>query len=334
MVDLAKTSIIPHTYDNITVVTESPRVQQLRQAVRSPNTRRAYLSNWHAFEAWCDEQDLEPLLANEAMVADYLAHLAAEGCAPSSIARAYSALLATLREVSPDLWPPGIRPHSISEVLRGIRRESSHKVTRKRPLTDAEVSKIVSQMGSDLRGLRNRALLLVGVMGAFRRSELVGLDVEGIQVVPEGLHIALPRSKTDQEGEGRAIGIRPQKDESRCPVHALARWIEAAGITEGPVFRPIERVPGEGDVVMTRRLVDKQVARVVKAAVASIGLDVDDFSGHSLRSGFVTTAARQGRSLDAIMRQTGHRSVAQVMEYIRHATVFVDNATEDFMRST
>src|SRR5271165_565454 len=117
MVDTPETSIIPRTYDQLTVPAESDRVRQLRAAVRAPNTRRAYASNWGSFEEWCLGKQLEALLVGEDVVAEYLAYLAAEGCAPSSVSRAYSALLATLRESAPETWPPGLRPHKIAEVL-------------------------------------------------------------------------------------------------------------------------------------------------------------------------------------------------------------------------
>jgi len=256
----------------------------------------------------------------------FFAHLEAEGNAPSSIERAYSAILAVLRESNRDVWPPGFRPYSIKQALSKIRRDATHRVVRKRALTDVEVAQIVSQLGSDRRSMRDRALILVGVMGGFRRSELAALDIDMLSVSDDGLSVFLPRSKTDQEGEGRIVGIVAQKDERVCAIHAIGEWTEAAHIEKGPVFRPVFR-----STVLDRSLDGRTVARIVKSAVASIGLDVEDFSGHSLRSGFVTTAAKQGKSLDSIMKQTGHRSVKQVLDYIRHATVFVDNASKDFM---
>jgi len=189
-----------------------------------------------------------------------------------------------------------------------------------------EVAKIVSNLGHDLKATRDRALLLVGVMGGFRRSELVGLDVETLQVTDAGLQVYLPKSKTDQEGDGRTVGILAQNNSEECPIRALGEWTDAASIISGPIFRPVVR-----GRAIDRRLNDRAVARIVKETVASIGLDADDFSGHSMRAGFVTTAARQGKSLESIMKQTGHKSIKQLMEYIRHATVFVDNATSGFM---
>jgi integrase len=319
-------SIILDTCSTITTLQESERVRQLRATLRSPNTSRAYASDWRSFEAWCLSEGVEAGRADDVVVANYLAVLADEGCAPGSIARVYSGLLATLRSSAPETWPPGLRPYRIAQVLKGIRRDNARLVVRKRPLTDVEVAKIVSNLGHDLKATRDRALLLVGVMGGFRRSELVGLDVETLQVTDAGLQVYLPKSKTDQEGDGRTVGILAQNNSEECPIRALGEWTDAASIISGPIFRPVVR-----GRAIDRRLNDRAVARIVKETVASIGLDADDFSGHSMRAGFVTTAARQGKSLESIMKQTGHKSIKQLMEYIRHATVFVDNATSGFM---
>jgi len=307
---------------------ESPRVKQLREADRASNTTTAYASNWRSFEAWCSGRDVVAGRVDETVVAEYLAHLYESGSAPSSIARVYSALLAKLRETAPEVWPQGLRPYNIAQTLRGIRSKSERRVVQKRALTAEDMSKIVAKLGHDMKDTRDRALLLVGLMGGLRRSELIALDVEVLETTDEGLKIFIPKSKTDQQRRGRTVGLLVQQNEDECPVRAVKEWLRMAAIERGAIFRPVYH-----GVTVDRRLNDRMVARIVKDAVASIGLNPNDFSGHSLRAGFVTTAAKQKKSLRSIMSQTGHKSETQVMGYIRPATVFEDNATEDFMSS-
>jgi integrase len=173
-----------------------------------------------------------------------------------------------------------------------------------------------------LLGERDRALLLVCFAGAFRRSELVSLDVADVSFTRDGLVIRLRRSKTDQEGEGRTIGIPYGSRPMTCPVRALKEWLDFSGITAGPLFRPVNR---HGQVLATR-LSDRGVARVVQRAAAAAGLDPTDVAGHSLRAGLATSAAAAGVSERAIMAQTGHKSLPMVRRYIRDGSLFIENA--------
>jgi integrase len=170
--------------------------------------------------------------------------------------------------------------------------------------------------------LRDRALVTLGWLGAFRRSELVALDVGDVRFTDEGLIVRLATSKTDQEGQGVEKGIPYAGNPATCPVRSLRAWLEAARLESGPLFRPVTRHGQLGE----RRLSDRAVALVVKRLAARAGLEPAVFAGHSLRAGFATTAAQRGKSLDAIMRQTGHKSERVARGYIRHATLFTDNA--------
>ena len=172
-----------------------------------------------------------------------------------------------------------------------------------------------------IKGLRDRALLLVGFAAALRRSELVGLNVEDLQFVKEGLLVHLPRSKTDQDGEGRKIAI-PFGRTSACPVKAVQHWIEAALISTGAVFCSVNKA----GTVSANRLTDQSVALIIKGYARALGLPSEAYSGHSLRSGLVTSAAKAGVSFTKIQQQTGHRSVAMLSRYIRDAQVFENNA--------
>jgi integrase len=164
-------------------------------------------------------------------------------------------------------------------------------------------------------------LLLVGFTGAFRRSELIGLNVEDLEETRDGMVVHIRRSKTDQEGEGRKLGIPPGAEELTCPVRALAEWRATAGFTSGPLFRSVNR---HGQV-LGARLSGEGVAMVVKRYVDKLGYDPAQFAGHSLRSGLATSAAA-GKSERAIMNQTGHRSVATLRRYIRDGNLFRENA--------
>jgi integrase len=181
---------------------------------------------------------------------------------------------------------------------------------------------MVDASDAGLIGTRDRALILLGFAGAFRRSELVGLDVEDCVFGKDGLTVTLRRSKTDQTGEGRKIGIPYGSNPDTCPVRNVQAWLEIAGATAGPLFRSINR---HGQV-QAGRLSGIDVARVVKKLAERAGLDAGKYAGHSLRAGHATAAAIAGASERSIMRQTGHRSVQMVRRYIRDGSLFRENS--------
>jgi integrase len=185
-----------------------------------------------------------------------------------------------------------------------------------------QIRKMLDVLPDSSLGCRDGALLLLGFSGGFRRSEIVGLDVADIEFTSDGLVIHQRRSKTDQEGEGRKVGIPFGSTPMTCPVRSLRAWLDAASITQGPVFRGV----GRWGHVDDGRLDDRAVARVVQKYAKLIGLDPTKFAGHSLRAGLATSAARAGRSERSIMNQTGHRSVTMVRKYIREGSLFVENA--------
>jgi integrase len=172
------------------------------------------------------------------------------------------------------------------------------------------------------KGIRDRALLLIGFAGAFRRSELVSVDVTDLSFETAGVKIILRRSKTDQEGRGRTVAIPYGVHDETCPVLALQSWLKESGIVDGPIFRPVHK----GGRVAACRLTGHAVASLVKSYAGSAGLQLASVSGHSLRAGFVTSAARAGEPERRIMRQTGHKSIEMVLRYVRQANVFTDNA--------
>lgn len=172
-----------------------------------------------------------------------------------------------------------------------------------------------------LKGVRDRAMLLLGFAGALRRSELVALDVEDLHSVQEGLILNIRRSKTDQEANGRKVAI-PYGRTHACPVRAVEAWIAHAKLAHGPIFRSIRK----GGRLDARRLSSQSVALIVKHYAAACGLDSDRVSGHSLRAGLVTSAAQAGVAMHKIQQQSGHRSTQMLARYIRDATLFENNA--------
>lgn len=278
----------------------------------SNNTRRAYASDLARFEAWGGT-----LPASSERVASYLSEHAASH-SPSTLTRWLASLSKAHRAIQ---VPDSTKEELVKSVLRGIWRRYGRPRGQAAPLTRELLFQVLEAIPDDCRGIRDRALLLVGFAGGFRRSELVGLDGRDIANEEEGILLTIRRSKTDQTGQGRQIGI-PFARGRHCPVRALRAWLEEAAITEGPIYRSINR----HGVVAEQRLSGQAVSMVIKDRLIHAGMDASGFSGHSLRSGFVTSAAKAGVSSWKIRQQTGHASDAMLSRYIRDSEIFVDNA--------
>jgi integrase len=335
MVKSDKNSIISSTYiRNSSLAALAPAIRQARVLVdeaQSANTRRAYRASWFAFSAWCRLKGLDSDVATPEIVALYLSSRLAEGFStrdqeygaliPSSLVREYSAIAHRLHAIAPQFWSDHRRPAAVAAVIRGAQRTQGRPPVRKAPVLAEHIGRI--EWGEGLCAVRDRALCMLGFMGAFRRSELVALNREDLTLDEErGLTVLVRRSKTDQVGAGQVKAIPWDRDEpTACPIQALGAWIRAARIRTGPLFLGIRN--GE---VTDKRLGPSTVAVIVKRAVASLGLNAKKYSGHSLRAGFVTSSALQGLDLDSIMIQTGHKSTDQVRGYIRRADPFQNNA--------
>jgi integrase len=217
--------------------------------------------------------------------------------------------------------PNPTRSELVRTTLRGIKRKRRCTQQQAKALLREDLLLVLDTMGDDLKDIRDRALLLIGFAGALRRSELVALDVVDIVPVRRGIWLQLRRSKTDQDGRGDKIAI-PYGRSRRCPVLALDAWLTASGITEGAIFRPVDR---HGHV-HGGRLSGEAVSIVVRERVAAAGLDPIGYSGHSLRAGFATSAAQAGVQVWRIKAQTRHASDAMLARYIREGELFRDNA--------
>jgi integrase len=290
------------------------------RAAAAANTQRAYRAAWRDFKDWCAVTGRAALPAAPETVGTFLAARASTHKAASlNLRLAAIGQAHRLKGYRLDTGHPAIR-----ETVKGIRRTHGTAPKKKEAAVSAVIRDAVDALAKrpGLRALRDRALLLVGFAAALRRSELVALDVTDVACVPEGMILTLRRAKTDQEGRGVEIAIPFGSAERTCPVLTLGAWLQAAGIEAGAIFRSVNRHGGLG----AARLSDRDVARVVKASVAAAGYDPTPYAGHSLRSGFITTAARAGVSEAHIQTQSRHKSLPVLRSYIRRGSLFIDNA--------
>jgi site-specific recombinase XerD len=287
---------------------------------RAASTWRAYESDWRIFSAWCASVACAALPAEPSTVAIFLAAEAKRGIAPSTLSRRLAAI--RLMHVGAKV----ASPHDaieVEEVLRGVRRRSKRPVNRKTPAVDEDIKRLVDAVEPQtLKGLRDRALLLLGFAGALRRSELVALDTEHVTVQKEGLAVRIAYSKTDQDGQGQVIAVPRVARSPYCPVQALADWLVAAEIASGAIFCRLHR----GDSVGHSRLTDQSVALIVKSLALRVGLDSSRYAGHSLRSGFLTSAAKQRANIFKMADQSRHKSLDVLRDYVRNEERFEDHA--------
>jgi integrase len=251
-------------------------------------------------------------------VAEYIAECAAR-LKVGSIQRRLNAITEAHKAIAAE--SPGRHP-IVANTLKGIRRTIGKPPSQKAPTLTADIRAMIDAADAGIIGIRDRALVLLGFAGAFRRSELVALDVEDCAFGKDGLTVTLRRSKTDQDGTGRKIGIPYGSNPETCPVRTVQGWLEQAGIAIGPLFRAMDR---HGHI-RSGPLSGIDVARVVKKLAIRAGFDPGKYAGHSLRAGHATSAATAGASERSIMNQTGHRSVQMVRRYIRDGNLFRENS--------
>jgi site-specific recombinase XerD len=292
------------------------RAADLARQEKAGATRRAYGSDFEIFRAWCAYRGVSALPATPESVAAFLASEVDRGIRPSTIGRRVASIRYAHKLAG---HPVPTDDERVKATVRGIRRTQGTAARKKAPATAERVIAMALGTGDGLKGVRDRALLLLGFAGAFRRSELVALDCEDIEECETGLRVAIRHSKTDQEGQGATIAI--VRGSIACPVEALRAWLNAAGIAAGPLFRSIRKGSKVGD-----RLTDQSVVDIVKLHAERVGLDPASFAGHSLRAGFLTSAAKRGASIFKMMDVSRHRSVDTLRGYVRDAEIFKDHA--------
>lgn len=302
-------------------------VREYAQASLAQGTTRIYAMHWIAFQTWCKILKLQPLPTLPAVAAQYATALAKAGKKWSTI----NIAMTVVNQANMAHNNTAVRSDPyVRTVLRGIRRSIGVAPDQAAPFLAESLKKGMTAFSDKAAiGIRDRAMLSVCFFGAFRRSELVSLNVDDLSLDAKGWIVNLRRSKTDQEGRGSKRGLPYAAEPSVCPVRTVQAWLDVrrrAGVPEAagtPLFLRVDNLHGS---IIDARLTGQVVTRIVKQAAEAAGLEVDDFSAHSLRAGFVTTAARAGKSVHAIKRQTGHNSVSMIDRYVRDATVFDDNA--------
>jgi len=285
--------------------------QYLEQSV-SHNTRRAYKSDLQHFVSWggtipCDDKMVTSYLADHAQILS----IATLTRRLASISKAHTVKNMT-SPTSSDL---------VKMTMRGIKRAHGKPQQRVSPILKEDLTAMLAHIQPGNKGTRDKALLLIGFAGALRRSELSAITYTDLEFVAQGLKLNIPRSKTDQSGEGRIIGI-PFGRGRVCPVKALKDWLCVSEIKSGPVFRSVKK----GGAINPDRLSTRAIADIIKHYAFKTGLDPSKYSGHSLRAGLVTSAAQNGISSWVIRRTTGHKSDAMLFRYIRVGDLFLDNA--------
>lgn len=285
---------------------------------KAENTKRAYQMDWAQYSEWCERSGFQDLPATPETLVYYITFLG-KTLKASSIKRKMTAISQRHETAG---FPSPTKTALVKGVWEGLQRAVGVKEEGKDALWLDELRQIIQEISLDkIIGVRNRALLVIGWAGALRRSELVSLNIEDISITRDGLILHLNRSKTDQKGEGQTIGLPYGSNPLTCPVRSLEDWLLATGLSEGPLFRRINR---HGNVL--GRLTPQSVRLIVKNCCKKLGLDPGKYGAHSLRSGFCSTAAKAGKAEHQIMKQTRHKRSDSLQRYIKKANLFEDNA--------
>ena len=290
---------------------------------KAVNTIRAYKSDFNDFTLFCTQNGFKSLPSEPKIISLYLTHLATRDVKMSTLKRRMVSIGVIHRIKGHYL---DTKHPSIIENLMGIKRRKGSKQNGKKPILINSLKMIINaideQNKEEIKKLRDRSIILIGFSGGFRRNEIVSLDYDDLDFVTEGLKIHLRRSKTDQFGEGSVKGL-PYFDNSQyCPVISIQKWIKISNINSGPLFRRFTK----GSNLTKNRLTDQTVALLIKQYLKLVGIDSKNYSGHSLRSGFATSAAESGAEERSIMAMTGHKSTEMVRRYIKEANLFKNNA--------
>jgi len=293
------------------------------QSSKSINTVRAYKSDFSDFGLFCAQNGFKSLPSEPKIVSLYLTYLSTKGAKMSTLKRRLVSIgvIHRLKGHYLDTKHP-----SIIENIMGIKRRKGSIQLAKKPILINNLKEIINvidkQKKEEIKRFRDRSIILIGFSGGFRRNEIVSLDYEDLDFVTEGLKINLRRSKTDQFGEGFKKGLPYFDNPQYCPVVSLKKWLEVSKIVSGPIFRRFTK----GSKLSNNRLTDQTVALLIKKYLQLAGINSKNYSGHSLRSGFATSAAESGVEERHIMAMTGHKSTEMVRRYIKEANLFKNNA--------
>ena len=289
---------------------------------KSNNTLRAYKSDFKDFGAFCAKHGFDSLPTEPKIVSLYLTYLSKSS--KMSTLRRRLVSISTIHKLKGHYLD--IKHPIIIENLMGIKRTIGSIQKGKKPLLINHLKSIINiidkQDIDEIKKARDKSILLIGFGGGFRRAELISIDHEDLEFVPEGLKITVKRSKTDQFGEGMIKGLPYFSNENYCPVINLQNWLELSNIKSGPIFRRFSK----GSALTNYRLTDQTVVLLIKNYLNLAGIENTNYSGHSLRSGFATVAAESGADERSIMTMTGHKTTQMVRRYIQEANLFKNNA--------
>ena len=289
---------------------------------KANNTLRAYKSDFKDFGAFCNKHGFNSLPTEPKIVSLYITHLSKNSKISTLRRRLVSiSMVHKLKGHYLDTKHP-----IIIENLMGIRRTKGSMQKGKKPLLISHLKLLINvineQKTEEIKKARDKAIILIGFGGGFRRTELISIDHDDLEFVPEGLKITIKRSKTDQYGEGMIKGLPYFINEIYCPVLSLKKWLDLSKIKSGPIFKRFAK----GSIITRHRLTDQSVVLLIKECLKIAGIDNQNFSGHSLRSGFATVAAESGADERSIMAMTGHKTTQMVRRYINEANLFKNNA--------
>lgn len=316
-------TLVPTEETGVGIADLSQEALEFGKAALSANTMRAYRGDWVEFQTWCADRNRSSLPASPSTVANFASSLAKAGKRVSTISRSLAAVRFFHRGAA--LNNP-TDSAGVAAIMKGIRRTVGVAPEQKTAATVDVIHALLARVDfNTLQGKRDRALILLGFAGAFRRSELVAIGVDDLSFVERGVDVFLAKSKTDQDAKGQSIAILNGK--AFRPADRLREWLVEANITSGPVFRRVNR----GGHVTAKALTPQTVALIVKRYAEAAGLDFAKLSGHSLRAGFVTSAAESRASISRIMEVTRHRDPRTVETYVRRADRFKDHAGDGFL---
>ena len=290
---------------------------------KANNTVRAYKSDFNDFGLFCAKNGFKSLPTEPKIVSLYLTYLSTKNIKMSTLKRRLVSIsvIHRLNGHYIDTKHP-----SIIENIMGIKRRKGSIQRGKKPILINNLKTIINVIDvynkEEIKRLRDRSIILIGFSGGFRRNEIVSIDYDDLDFVQEGLKINVRRSKTDQFGEGFVKALPYFNNQLYCPVVSLKDWLNISKIASGPVFRRFNK----GSSLSEKRLTDQSVALLIKEYLNLAGIDSKNYSGHSLRSGFATSAAESGAEERNIMAMTGHKSTEMVRRYIKEANLFKNNA--------
>jgi len=298
------------------------KANDLIRAAKAPSTRKAYQSDFRIYDSWCTDLGQTSLPSAPETIALYIASCVVARLSPATIARRLASISKAHQAAGFEESPASTKHFVVSEVLKGARRTLGVAQKCKDPLLLHDILRLLAACPKNLLGLRDRALILIGFAGAFRRSELCAMAVCDLSFSDSGLVINIPRSKADLEQAGDKVAIPLGEHDQTCPIRALREWLAAANVTSGAVFRAVDR----HNKVAANGLHRDSIAEILKTAATRAGINATNIAGHSVRAGMATQAALNGSSERAIAKTTRHRSRRVLQRYIRPGELFRENA--------